>query len=78
MSKARNLADLLSTVARQADLPTSVSELTNDTGFITSASVPTAVSELSNDTGFITATHTGDITITGNINATGDITAYSS
>ena len=81
MSKARNLADLLATVARQSDLPTvptAVSELTNDTGFITSASVPTSVSELTNDTGFITATHTGDLTITGNVNATGDITAYSS
>ena len=38
-----------------ADIPTKVSDLTNDSGFITSASVPTKVSDLTNDSGFITA-----------------------
>ncbi len=71
MSKARQLADLLATVARQSDLATVARQSDLPT-------VPTAVSELTNDTGFITATHTGDLTITGNVNATGDITAYSS
>jgi len=32
-----------------------VSQLSNDTGFITSSSLPTRVSQLSNDTGFITS-----------------------
>ena len=35
-------------------VPTKLSELTNDTGFITSSSVPTKVSELENDSKFIT------------------------
>lgn len=51
----------LATVATSgsyADLsnkPTAVSDFTNDTGFITSASLPTKVSDLTNDTGFVTA-----------------------
>lgn len=36
-------------------IPSKVSDLTNDTGFITSASLPTKVSDLTNDTGFITS-----------------------
>lgn len=36
------------------DVPTKLSELENDTGFITEASVPTKVSQLENDAGFIT------------------------
>lgn len=36
-------------------IPTATSELTNDSGFITSASVPTKVSDLQNDSGFITS-----------------------
>ena len=36
-------------------IPTKVSDLSNDTGFITSSSLPTKVSDLSNDTGFITS-----------------------
>lgn len=38
------------------DLPTNVSELTNDSGYITSAALPTNVSELTNDEGYIKAT----------------------
>ena len=34
-------------------MPTKTSELTNDSGFITSASVPTKTSELTNDSGFV-------------------------
>ena len=37
------------------DIPTATSELTNDSGFITSADVPTATSQLTNDSGFITS-----------------------
>ena len=37
-----------------ATLPSKVSELTNDSGFITDAEVPKNVSELTNDSGFIT------------------------
>ena len=35
-------------------LPTKTSQLTNDSGYITSANVPTKVSELQNDSGYIT------------------------
>ncbi len=35
--------------------PTALSDLTNDTGFITSANVPTKVSELTNDSGYLTS-----------------------
>jgi hypothetical protein len=38
-----------------ADVPTSTSQLSNDSGFITSADVPTSTSQLSNDSGFITS-----------------------
>lgn len=38
-----------------SDIPTDVSDLNNDTGFVTSASLPTNVSDLTNDTGFITS-----------------------
>ena len=36
-------------------IPTKLSQLANDTGFITSAALPTKVSQLANDTGFITS-----------------------
>ena len=36
-------------------VPTKVSDLTNDSGYITSSALPTKVSDLTNDTGFITA-----------------------
>lgn len=36
-------------------IPTKVSDLSNDTGFITSSSLPTKVSDLSNDSGFISS-----------------------
>ena len=35
-------------------IPTKTSDLTNDSGFITSANVPTKTSDLTNDSGFIT------------------------
>jgi hypothetical protein len=37
------------------DVPDSTSDLTNDSGFITSADVPTKVSDLTNDSGYVTA-----------------------
>lgn len=40
--------------ALKSEIPDSTSDLTNDSGFITSASLPTKVSDLTNDTGFIT------------------------
>ena len=36
-------------------IPSKVSDLTNDSGFITSSSLPTKVSDLNNDSGFITS-----------------------
>ena len=37
------------------NIPSKVSDLTNDSGFITSSSLPTKVSDLTNDSGFITS-----------------------
>lgn len=42
-------------LALKSDLPTKTSDLTNDSGFITSADVPTKTSDLTNDSGFITS-----------------------
>lgn len=41
--------------AKAADIPTDVSELNNDAGYITSAAVPTKVGALENDAGYITS-----------------------
>lgn len=43
------------TVANLSDLPTTTSQLTNDSGFITSADLPTKTSDLTNDSKFITS-----------------------
>ena len=47
-------------------IPSKTSDLTNDSGFITSSSVPTKTSDLTNDSGFITSasipTKTSDLT----------------
>ena len=52
--------------AKATDVPTKVSDLTNDSGYITSASVPTKTSDLTNDSGFVTSaalpTKTSDLT----------------
>lgn len=42
-------------MANLSDLPTTTSQLTNDSGFITSADLPTKTSDLTNDSGFITS-----------------------
>lgn len=42
--------------AAKAAIPSDISELNNDTGFITNADVPTKISELTNDSGFQNAT----------------------
>lgn len=49
------IGQLPATVAETSDIPTDVSDLTNDAGYITSADVPTNVSELTNDAGYQTA-----------------------
>ena len=41
-------------------IPTKTSDLTNDSGFITSASLPTKVSDLTNDSGYITNSEEDD------------------
>lgn len=38
----------------KALVPTKTSDLTNDSGYITSSSVPTKVSDLTNDSGYLT------------------------
>lgn len=42
------------TFALKSELPTKVSELINDTGFITSSSIPTLISAFTNDVGYLT------------------------
>lgn len=49
-----------STGAVTISVPTKTSDLTNDSGFITSAAVPSKVSELTNDSGFITSSDVTD------------------
>lgn len=48
------LEDAIDTV--QASIPTNVSQLNNDTGYITASALPTNVSDLTNDVGYITST----------------------
>jgi len=79
------LDNSLATVAKSGDysdlsntptIPSKVSDLTNDTGFITSSAIPTNVSDFTNDAGYITSaalpTKVSDLT-----NDTGFITAAS-
>lgn len=40
--------------ANTTDIPTKVSQLQNDSGFITSSNIPTKLSQFDNDTNFIT------------------------
>ena len=49
------LSDTVALKADKTELPTKTSDLTNDSGFITSSDVPTKVSELTNDSGYITS-----------------------
>ena len=49
------LSDTVALKADKSELPTKTSDITNDSGFITSADVPTKVSELTNDSGYITS-----------------------
>lgn len=83
MSKARNIADVLSSI------PTAVSELTNDTGFITGVAFTDVTSKPTTLSGYgitdaVNTTHTGNVSITGTISATGniesdaDVVAYAS
>ena len=57
-----NFSEIQNDYAKQTDIPTvptKTSDLTNDSGFITSSAipaVPTKTSDLTNDSGFITAT----------------------
>lgn len=54
-SQVTGLTNALSGKANTSDIPTAVSDLTNDTGFITSSALPTDLSDLNNDEGFITS-----------------------
>ena len=53
-SHTHNKADIV-------DMPTKLSDLINDSDFITAADLPTKVSELENDSGFLTSVSWGDI-----------------
>lgn len=62
-----NFTDVETNYAKKTELPTKTSELTNDSGFITSAAVPTKTSELTNDSNFVNQTQlntaVGDIVV---------------
>ena len=51
----QSLNDILLAKADLSAIPTNTSQLSNDSGFITSADVPTKTSDLTNDSGFITS-----------------------
>lgn len=53
-SQTDNTAD--DYIKNKPSIPTKTSDLTNDSGFITSSSLPTKVSDLTNDAGYITNT----------------------
>ena len=56
LSNQTDLQNALDSKADASNIPTKTSDLTNDSGFITSSSLPTKVSDLTNDSGFITNT----------------------
>ena len=70
-----NFSGSYNDLTNKPTIPTKTSDLTNDSGFITSNSVPTKTSDLTNDSGFITSssipTKTSDLT-----NDSGFITSY--
>lgn len=49
-------------------IPSKTSELTNDSGFITSSALPTKTSELTNDSNFVVSTDLATVATTGNYN----------
>ena len=53
----------LSTKADASSVPTKVSDLTNDSGYIDSSALPTKVSDLTNDAGYITGYTETDPTV---------------
>lgn len=64
-SKVAEINNTLSTYAKKTDVPTKTSQLTNDSGYITSSdisgkadtsAIPTKVSQLANDSGYLTKT----------------------
>lgn len=63
------LSDTVALKADKSELPTKTSDLTNDSGFITSADVPTDVSELTNDAGYITSAALTPYSTTQQMNA---------
>ena len=46
-------------------MPTKTSDLTNDSGYITSADLPTKTSDLTNDSGFLTSSDVAEVALTG-------------
>ncbi len=62
-------------LANAEEVPTSVGQLANDSGYITSVDVPTATSELTNDSGFVTATQAATSAPVQSVNGqTGNVT----
>lgn len=52
-AQVETLLGMISSV--QASVPTRTSQLTNDSGYVTSSAIPTTTSQLTNNSGFITA-----------------------
>lgn len=64
-SSASEINTVIETKADLSSIPTKTSELSNDSGFITSASVPTKTSDLTNDSNYITSAQVEPITVFG-------------
>lgn len=60
---AKAVYDSLLNKANRSELPSKVSDLTNDTGFITSANIPTKVSAFTNDSGYLTDLSPANVTL---------------
>ena len=72
-----NIDDIIAsgTIAVKSDLPTKVSELTNDSGYATTSAIPTKVSELTNDSSYVTSDDLDDVEAIAS-NANDKATAY--
>lgn len=62
-------------IAKREDLPTALSQLSNDTGYATQSSIPKNISQLTNDSGFVTSTQASSAAPVQSVNGqTGNVT----
>lgn len=62
-------------IAKREDLPTALSQLSNDAGYATQSSIPNKISQLTNDSGFVTNTQASNAAPVQSVNGqTGNVT----